>query len=159
MGFSVELGAVSEDRLFDDKVIRLIEWVHDVRVDKDSIRRRLRLCGYEVDVYFSAYTLNKHILRTFLIELKEHDLEKVILQAYKRSHLANYTYIVINHSTEYIVDYIIRRWKTLPRLIAESGIGIISYQKDLDIEPFLVRKAKYKNYTNITHYRQNTIKC
>ena len=53
---------LSEDRLFDDRVIKLIEGVHNVRVDRDSIRRRIRLRGYEVDVYFTAYTMERGLV-------------------------------------------------------------------------------------------------
>ena len=151
MGVDMEnwSSVLSEDRLFDERVIELIEGVHNIKVDRDSIRRRTRLRGYEVDVYFTAYTLNRRIGRTFLIELKEKDLEKVIIQAYLRHHLANYTYIVVNLSSEYIVDFIIRRWESLARILALSGIGVIAYRKELEEPPVLLRKAKYNNYTRI----------
>ncbi len=137
----------SEDRLFDDKLINLIESFHAVSVDRDSIRRRIYWNGYEIDVMFIAYTRGKGVPRLFIIELKENDISRVLLQASKRSCLAHYTYAVINHQHWYIVDFIIRHWKALIPLIASSGIGIISYNKpcigNTNTEPILIRPAKF----------------
>ncbi|NPA98932.1 MAG: hypothetical protein GXO43_06085 [Crenarchaeota archaeon] len=152
----------SEDRLFDEKVIRLIEDTHWVRVDRGSIRRRykLRPTNIEVDVMFMARTNGNGVPRIFILELKESDLDKVLRQAVIRSRYAHYTYTVIDFSPEYIVDYIIRYWETHAKKLAQYGVGIISYRKPCDhydpdygkTEPVLVRKAKYHNIYGFSRY-------
>ena len=144
--------SLSEDRLFDDRVIGLIEYAHSVRVDRSSIRRRVFLDGYEIDVIFTAYTEIRRLPRIFIVELKDRDIHKVLVQAIRRSIYAHYTYAIIARPHWDVVDYIIRYWKSLVPYISKSGIGIISYCKGyvdtVEYEPILIRPAKF-NYNRI----------
>lgn len=138
---------VSEDRLFDDKIIELVEHAHGVTIDRESIRRRVYINNYEVDVVATGYTPIRELPRIFIFELKESDLKRAIIQACRRSILGDYTYIVINHPVWYIVDYIIRYHKLFAQMLATTGVGIISYTKPpiqyIEAEPVLVRPAKW----------------
>ena len=118
------LGEYKENVLLTDNIIEEMLQEHCLVIKKIHKNIYLKYNGktIEFDVLIEAETPTGRI-RWISVELKESDVSKVINQAIVRRDFVDYSYVILNHSVKWIVQYLFYVWG---ETIKEHQIGFFS---------------------------------
>ena len=131
-----------EDKYYTPEIEDMILEKHNLELVSKQRKELLKEHKLNTETDVILYCKTEHgRKRKIGIELKESDLVKAVHQAMVRREFFNYFYVVINHSVEYIVDWILGDYNLLSA-IKIGGIGIISYA-----DKIMVRPSKFFRYT------------
>jgi len=113
-----------ENTLFTDKILDIIESIHEFTVEKIYknvyVKYNDRYIEFDVLLFASTPSGRKRLIS---IELKEYDIGKAIEQAIIRREFVDYSYIIMKLSLRSIIEYILY---VTPGYIRNNRIGIFS---------------------------------
>ena len=92
-----------------------------------NFRQETMIDGKEIDFITEKLTPFETKTNTYIFELKETDIDKVISQAIKRKHLCDYIYIVMVRTP---LSYFCYKLSQNLKRIRDHGIGVHYYYND-----------------------------
>ncbi len=118
------LGEYKENTLLTDSILEQLENEHCLKIKEvhKNIYLKFNNKIVEFDGLIEAETPTGRV-RWISVELKEHDVSKVINQAIVRRDFVDYSYVILNNSVKWIVQYIFYVWHNH---IKEYQIGFFS---------------------------------
>jgi len=133
----------NENKLLTDNIINEIEEVHNLEVKKIYKNVLVKLGDsrpIEFDVLIIATTPFGQI-RFISVELKEMDISKVIEQSIVRRDFVDYSYIVVDTSIKFLIQFLLYVWSDY---VKEYKIGFFVDDTLILQSKFIRRKINIK---------------
>ena len=123
------LGEYKENNLLTDEMLKVILDEHNLTLIKinKNVYLRYNEKNIEFDVLIETETPTG-IKRFISVELKESDIGKTIQQSIHRRDFVDYSYVLVNSSVKFIVEYILYVWD---EYIRNKKIGFISSKENV----------------------------
>jgi len=132
-----KLSEYKENSLFTDEILEKISDTHNLTIKEvvKNVYLTYNEKTIEFDMLIEAETPTGQI-RWISIELKESDIGKIIEQSLIRRDFVDYSYVIINSSVKWLVEYILYVWS---EYIKKEKIGFFSAYENI-----FVLQSKYK---------------